>query len=335
MREQSVQSQLPAGEDRTNRGFSRARSCFHLAHRYGLGGVGAGVTVYGLAAALLVLRAPAIVGERWSWLVVLLIPVLTILMAWLQTGTALALVLIYAFGSATTMAVQGYRLGWNEVAQLDYVYSHFATMVFMASTVALTALLRSRQEQLEQAQQLVERYVSKDATTGLLTRSAFVAAAERELSRSVRTARPFLLLSMDLTAYFAAATGSAAVSSAQRMLAEILSTQTRENQDLWTMWKDNVYLGLLTETDEQAVEPALGRVTKKIQVAPEFAGQALVESARFGVASYPADGATVESLIDQALLDPVPLSTLLERLGEPTWKTPRVIERGTQEMAER
>jgi GGDEF domain-containing protein len=299
-----------------------------------LGGVGIGVTIYGLAAALLIMRAPAIVGERWSWIAVLLVPVLTILIAWLQTGTALALVLIYAFGSASTMAIQGYRLGWTEVAQLDYVFSHFATMLFMASAVALTALLRSRQEQLEQARQLVERYVSKDANTGLLTRSAFLAAASRELSRSFRTSRPFLLLSIDLTTYFSAAAGSAALLSAQRMLGEILSTQTRENQDLWTMWADNVYLGLLTETDEEAVEPALGRVTKRIQTAPEFAGEALVDSARFAVASFPADGATVESLIDQALTDPLPLRELLERIRKPSWKTPQVVDR-VQEAADR
>jgi GGDEF domain-containing protein len=299
---------------------------FRIAHRYGLGGIGVGVTVYGLAAALLIMRAPAILGDRWAWVALLLVPALTILIARLQTGTALALVLVYAFGSATVLAVQGYRLGWGEITQLDYVLSHFAAVFFMASSVALTALLRSRQEQLEQARRLVEKYVSKDEITGLLTRSAFLAATSRELSRSFRTARPFLLLSIDLTAYFAPAAGSASMASAERMLGEILCSQTRDNQDLWTKWADNVYLGLLAETDEQAVEPALGRVLGKILEAPAFSGRAVVESARFSVSSFPADGSAIDSLVDLALQNPVPLEELLRQLSDPSWSSPTVTQ---------
>lgn len=304
-----------------------ARPRFHIADRYGLGGLGVGITVYGTAAALLIFRAPTILGDGWSWLALVIIPILTLLIAGLRTGTALSLVLVYAFASATAMAVQGYRLGWGEIAQLDYVFSHFATVFFLASGVALTALLRSRQDHLEKAQQLVERFVSTDEVTGLLTRTAFQAAASRELGRSHRASRPFLLLSIDLTAYFQPAKGSAAIASAERMLGEILCSQTRETQDLWTMWSDDVYLGLLAETGEQAVEPALGRVLGRISAAPEFAGEALVDSARFGVAAYPEDGMDLDPLIQLALAEPLSLDELRVRLHSTSWNRPVVSAR--------
>ena len=56
--------------------------------RRGLSGIGLGLTLYGLAAALLILRAPAILGDKWSWLALVLIPDLTILVGGLRTGTA-------------------------------------------------------------------------------------------------------------------------------------------------------------------------------------------------------------------------------------------------------
>jgi hypothetical protein len=334
MEEQSAQLELSIAGSHRPAAASAARSRFRIAHRHGLGGIGVGVTVYGLAAALLIMRAPAILGDRWAWVALLLVPALTVLIARLQTGTALALVLVCAFGSATVMAIQGYRLGWGEIAQLGYVLSHFATVFFMASSVALTALVRSQQERLEQARLLVEKYVSKDETTGLLTQSAFLAATSKELSRSFRTARPFLLLSIDLTAYFAPAAGSASMASAESILGDILCSQTRDNQDLWTKWAGNVYLGLLAETDEQAVEPALGRVLGKILDAPAFSGRAVVDSARFSVASFPVDGSTIDSLIDLALQNPVSLEELLRRLRDPSWSAPTVTQ-SKPEMATR
>ena len=290
----------------------------------GLSGIGLGLALYGVAAALLILRAPAILGDRWSWLALVLIPGLTILVGGLRTGTALALVLVYAFASATAMAVQGYRLGWGEAAQLQYVFSHFCTVFFLASSVALISLIRVRQQALEDAQELVRRYVSEDETTGLLTTGAFEAAASRELSRSYRTSRPFLLVSIDLTEYFKVGQGSAAMGTAERMVGEILCAETRGNQDLWTMWQPDIYLGLLVETDDQAVEPALKRVLVRVAKAPEFAGQSLVDRARFGIASYPADGANLDMLLDLAVGELAPLEELHLRLAAPSWAAPLV-----------
>jgi hypothetical protein len=310
----------PGGSGTTQKTGSRTR----FADLSGLGGIGVGVAVYGVATALLIFRAPSILGDRWSWLALVLVPVLTALIAGLRTGSALALVLVYAFASATAMAVQGYRLGWSEIAQLQFVLSHFATVFFLASGVALTGLLRARHEQLERARQLAERYVSEDEVTGLLTHSAFQAAASRELSRSHRAARPLILLSVDLTEYFAPAKGSAAMASAERMLGEILCSQTRENQDLWTMWSEGVYLGLLAETDDQAVEPALRRVLGRIVSASEFAGQSVANTARFAVAAFPEDASSIEALIELALAPPVSLDELRDSLRSPSWSPPVV-----------
>ncbi len=290
----------------------------------GLAGIGLGLTVYGVATALLILRAPAILGDRWSWLALVLIPGLTVLIGSLRTGTALALVLVYAFASASAMAIQGYRLGWGEVAQAQYVLSHFCTVFFLASSVALISLIRLRQRALEDAQELVRRYVSEDEATGLLTPGAFEAAASRELSRSYRTSRPFLLVAIDLSEYFNLGQGSVAMAVAERMVGEILCSETRGNQDLWTMWKPDIYLGLLVETDEQAVEPALKRVLDRLAKASEFAGQALVDRARFGIASYPADGANLDTMIDLAVSELAPLDALRVRLAGPSWAAPLV-----------
>ncbi len=280
--------------------------------------VGLALAVYGASTALLLQRAPAILGDDWSWLALLLVPVLTLLVAGLQTGTALALVLVYAFASATAMAVQGYRLSWNEVAQAEYIFSHFATVFFLASVVALVSVLRSRQLALQHARELVRLYVSDDEVSGLLTRAAFEAAVSREMNRSRRTSRPFLLLSIDVGDYFKPGLGSATVGVAEKMLGKLLSGETRENYDLWTMWKTDLYLGLLIETDEQAVRPALGRVASRMAKAPEFSGAALVSKARFGFACYPEDGETLETLLAAAVTDVRPLGELFDLTPQAT-----------------
>lgn len=282
--------------------------------RVGVGGIGLALGVYGIATALMIFRAPEILGERWAWLAVVVVPVLTLLVTFLRTGTALAMVLVYAFFSATAMAVQGYRLGWGEAIQAEYVLSHFATVFFMAGAVALVAQLRSRQEALDRAQELVGRYMSEDEATGLLTVEAFKTAASREVGRSHRTSRPLLLLAIDLSGYFGPGYDSAATVIAERMLGTILCSQTRGDQDLWTMWDKDVYLGLLAETDEQAIEPALERVLTKLVQAPEFAGQAVIDRARFGAASYPMDGYNLDLLLALTLGDLVSLEELRWRI---------------------
>ena len=121
--------------------------------------IGLALALYGVAAALLIQRAPVILGSGRSWLAFLLVPVLTLLVEGLQTGTALALVLAYAFVSATAMSFQGYRLGWSEVVQAENIFSHFVTVFFLATAVALVSLLRARQRAFEQARDLVLTWV--------------------------------------------------------------------------------------------------------------------------------------------------------------------------------
>lgn len=284
--------------------------------RRNLAGTGAAVGAYGLATTLLALRASAILGETWAWLTLLLVPILTVLVGYLRTGTALALALVYAFISATALVVQGYQLGWTEVAQVQHIASHFATVFFLASVVALSAQLRSRQRALEEAQELVRRYVSTDETTGLLTIQAFMSAASRELTRSVRTGRPLLLLAIDLSEYFAPGRGSATLEVARRLVADILASQTRGSLDVWTMWQPDIYLGLLTETDGRAVESVLDRVLKRMAQAPEFKGQELTQKARCGFAAYPHDGGSLDALIESAVGGLLPLEQLRRRLGQ-------------------
>lgn len=285
--------------------------------RTGLTAVGAGLVVYSMSAILLALRAPTVLGSKWSWLAVLAIPAVTLLIACLRTGTALALVLVYAFALVTFMAIQSYRNGWDELTQASYVFSHLSLIFFLGSTVALTTFMRSRHAALAHAQELVSRYVMQDETTGLLTNAAFMAAAERELGRSCRTARPFVLLSIDMSGYFEAGRGSASLGSGRLKIADLLSCQTREGQDLWTMWSEDVYLGLLVETDAQAVEPVSTRVLERLTTAPEFCGQELVDRARFSVASYPVDGISMESLVAHAIENGQPLEHLLLQVNTP------------------
>ena len=293
-----------------------ARKSAFVAWPQEFGRVGLALAFYGTASALLLHRAPAIFGERWAWLALLLVPMFTILMGAVQTGTALALVLVYAFASASMLAVQGYRMGWGEVVQAQSVFSHFVTVLFLASAIALVSLLRSRQFALEHAQGLVRRYVSEDEVSGLLTTVAFEAAASRELNRSRRTSRPFLLVSIDVGDYFKPGQGSATIGVAERMLGSILCAETRGNYDLWTMWKSELYLGLLIETNEQAIRPALERVINRMTDAPEFDGAELVSKARFAFSSYPEDGTTLEALVAAAVGNQRPLENALREREE-------------------
>ncbi|HZJ02448.1 MAG TPA: hypothetical protein VFE20_02015, partial [Thermoleophilia bacterium] len=105
---------------------------------------------------------------------------------------------------------------------------------------------------------------------------------------------------------------------AERMLGNILSAETRGNYDLWTMWKSGLYLGLLIETGERAVRPALERVIHRMTKAPEFDGAELVKKARFAFSSYPEDGTTLEALLTVAATNQRPLEDALkEREEEP------------------
>jgi GGDEF domain-containing protein len=269
------------------------------------------LSMYGLAVALLLYRAPAIFGSDWSWLGFLVVPMLTVLVGGLQTGTALALVLVYAFAYATSLAVQGYRLGWGQMAQVEGIASHFATVFFLASAVALMSLLRSNHTRLVRAEELVRRNMSQDEISGLLTPASFEAAAVRELIRSRRTSRGFLVLALDVRDYLRPADGSAAVPNAERIVGRILTEATRSDFDLWTMAEPGLYLGLLVEADEQAVGPCLERVLAFFARTYELNSAVLARKARFGYSSYPEGGDHVEALISAAMSSWSPLKSLV------------------------
>lgn len=273
------------------------------------------LVLYGAAAALLINRAPSVLGENWSWIAILLVPALTFLVARLQTGTALALALLYAFASATVMAVQAYRLGWGVTIQAEGILSHFSTVFFLASAVALVSVVRAQHLAALEMQELVRRHVSKDEVSGLLTSEGFIGVISRELARSRRTGRPFLLLSLDIGDYLASAEGSATLGNAARTLGTILSTATRSDCDLWTMHRAGLYVGLLTETNAQAISSVSQRILDRLQKTPEFDGDTLVKNTRFGFTVCSGHLTTPQALLEAAIADMWPRDTLLSHVA--------------------
>ena len=106
---------------RRARAKSTTRNAALVAWRRDPARIGLALALYGVATALLIQRAPVILGSERSWLVFLPAPVLTLLVEGLQTGTALALVLAYDFVSATAMSMRSVPLNPEEFARYDLV----------------------------------------------------------------------------------------------------------------------------------------------------------------------------------------------------------------------
>ena len=117
------------------------------------------------------------------------------------------------------------------------------------------------------------------------------------------------------------------------MLGDILCDETRESYDLWTRRKTDLYLGLLIETDEQVVHPALQRVLDRLAKAPELDGATLIEKARFGFSSYPGDGITLVTLLAAATSDLRPLADLSESYSDAGPMRAHLAEPGIRQLA--
>lgn len=180
--------------------------------------------------------------------------------------------------------------------ELGYLTTVFNDMVAklrssMLEVDAVTERLREKNVQLEHLS-------LTDPLTGLFNRRQLMTVLENELKRAARGGHEFTLLMMDVDHFksYNDAFGHQAGDDALVRVAEILRRSLRE-VDCAARYGGEEFVALLPETGmEQAAEVA-ERICETVR-REAFQGEQITLS--IGVASYPAHGASLESVIGSA-----------------------------------
>jgi len=143
-------------------------------------------------------------------------------------------------------------------------------------------------------------FAATDPLTGLMNRRAFLDQTETEMSLSRRTGRPFALAMLDIDGFKAVndTHGHAAGDTTLIRVAEALRTCTRTHDRVARWGGDEFVLLLLATTAAQAYEllERVGRIAVPRCDAP---GSSQI-TVSWGVASWPADGDSLEILMGVA-----------------------------------
>lgn len=143
----------------------------------------------------------------------------------------------------------------------------------------------------------VRHLAVSDALTGLANYRRLVSELENEIQRSDRTARPFALLLFDLDGLkkindqFGHLIGSRALCR----VADVLRFHSR-TIDTCARYGGDEFALILPETSLEAAQEVGRRICDRVANDPE---QPRI-SVSFGAAAYPADGGTIETLLDSA-----------------------------------
>jgi diguanylate cyclase (GGDEF)-like protein len=136
-----------------------------------------------------------------------------------------------------------------------------------------------------------------DALTGLANYRRFIATLETEIRRTGRTGRPFslILLDMDGLKKINDTLGHIVGTRAISRIAEVLRGHCR-SMDTAARYGGDEFALILPETGPEAARQVAARITERLAADPE---QPPV-SASIGLAVYPQDGISVESLLAAA-----------------------------------
>jgi len=184
--------------------------------------------------------------------------------------------------------------GRSEVSYTTIVFNDMVARLrrFRDENVAINQELRERNDELR-------RLSITDSLTGLYNRTQLPESLSRELSRSQRHGHSFSLLMIDIDHFkrFNDTHGHQAGDELLRSVAGILKNSLRAC-DLAARYGGEEFLILLTETDPEGART----FAESLRVGVErlrFHGETAV-TISIGVASFPANGTDVESIIRQA-----------------------------------
>ncbi|MBI4004040.1 MAG: GGDEF domain-containing protein [Candidatus Omnitrophica bacterium] len=170
------------------------------------------------------------------------------------------------------------------------------------STLSIVANQLSLQLSRIHLYQAVESLAVTDALTGLSVRGYFMDRAREELARSKRHTLSCTLLMTDLDHFkekndtFGHLVGDVVLKD----VAELLKRNLRE-VDLIARYGGEEFILLLIETDAEQAMPVAQRLKQLVEVHPIRAyDELLTQTISIGLAAYPHDAQTLETLIERA-----------------------------------
>jgi diguanylate cyclase (GGDEF)-like protein len=191
-------------------------------------------------------------------------------------------------------AVELPRTGGGEVGYLTDVFN------FMVER------LRVGREELQAANRELERLSVTDALTGLYNRRLLLETMVHEIQRSKRTGQPFSVLMLDIDGFkaFNDTYGHQAGDRALVMVAQVIRESVRV-LDTVARYGGEEFVVILPETDLAGAADSAERIRSAVESHRLSLGEINVGvTLSAGVAEFPTDGETVESIIasaDQAL----------------------------------
>jgi diguanylate cyclase (GGDEF)-like protein len=161
--------------------------------------------------------------------------------------------------------------------------------------------VESKNSALAEANTRLQALAITDPLTDLPNHRAMVAALDRELERAQRYRRPCALLFIDLDHFKALndGYGHPAGDAALRDLAVVVRGTVRDG-DILGRWGGEEFVLLLPETDPAMALAAAERVRAAVAAHRFRAGSGVHLTCSVGVATYPHDGQTRDSLVDAA-----------------------------------
>jgi diguanylate cyclase (GGDEF)-like protein len=169
----------------------------------------------------------------------------------------------------------------------------------VAAAVALRSSVRARRQAGRFA--ALNEAATTDALTGILNRRGFVAAAERELARSRRYERPFVLAYVDVRGLKAVndSEGHRAGDKLIQTAAGLLADCARADDVVGRLGGDEMAL-ILAEQGPEGAAAATERIAAEVAVRRAELGLESRWDLTVGTAAYPEDGETIDELLQVA-----------------------------------
>ncbi len=183
-----------------------------------------------------------------------------------------------------------------------------AVWIALAASLALAALLGTmalwsgfRMRRQGVRLELISAAALTDPLTGVLNRRGFTEAAERELARARRHARPFTLAYIDVRNLKAVndTEGHRAGDELLRQTALLLKGAARADDVVGRIGGDEMAM-MLVEQNAAGAEVVKGRIVQQIATRRAEMGLRAPWDLTIGTAAYPEDGETVEDLLRKA-----------------------------------
>jgi diguanylate cyclase (GGDEF)-like protein len=195
------------------------------------------------------------------------------------------------------VAIAGTLSGFGPFARPTYDKSLPLLQAFLGVTAVVTLVLAAAVAERKEAEERLRRLAVSDPLTGLANYRQLVVALDSEINRSTRTERPFAVVLMDMDGLktindrFGHLVGSLAL----RRVAETLLGSCRGIDSAARFGGDEFAL-VLPETGNAAAWHVARRVADRVA----RDGEQPAISVSVGVAVYPRDGATLETLLNTA-----------------------------------